>query len=175
MAISKRGGRALLMIAWAIAEAGCDSASSTGGASMDDLASAASAQRAAEEQKEQSAEAERKAKEAQQAAQAPAEPPGKVAGRPGVGEGGYFTAIVGARRRILNETERWPWLQAVQHFKAEHGRLPKDHAEFMSRVVEPLEINLGYKEENEVYFYDPNEGDFGELYVVEIAEEPAKK
>ena len=73
---------------------------------------------------------------------------------------------------MLNIADRLPWLQAVQHFKAEHGRLPKDHAEFMSRVVEPLEINLGYKEENQEFLYDPSEGDWGELYVVEKLEEP---
>jgi hypothetical protein len=36
-----------------------------------------------------------------------------------------------------------------------------------------MEINLGYKEEDEEFFYDPNEGDWGELYVVEKVEQPA--
>jgi hypothetical protein len=45
----------------------------------------------------------------------------------------------------------------------------------MSKIVEPLEINLGYKEENEEFFYDPNEGDWGELYVVEVEPEPGQK
>jgi hypothetical protein len=160
----------------AVLAPGCDSTSSTGGgASMEQLA-AASAQQAADQKKEdEQAEAQRQAEAAQRAAQPPAPPPLKRAGRPQVGEGGYLTAIVGARRRILNEADRWPWIQAVQHFKAEHGRLPKDNAEFMTKVVEPLEINLGYKEENEEFFYDPNEGDWGELYVVEMPEEPAAK
>jgi hypothetical protein len=160
------------MMVIAIGTVGCNSSSTSGGgASMDELASAASAQRDAAQQKEQErADAERKA---QEAAQASSEPEKKKAGRAKMGEGGYFTAIVGARRRILNEADRWPWLQAVQHFQAEHGRLPKDHAEFMSRVVVPLELNLGYKEENEEFFYDPNEGDWGELYVVEVVERPA--
>jgi hypothetical protein len=171
MAAFKWGVGLLLMLA--IGPTGCDSSTSTGGgASMDELASAASAQKAAEQQKkDEQAEAERKAKEAQQAAAAG--PPPKRAGRPQVGEGGYLTAIVGARRRVLNEADRWPWLQAVTHFKAEHGRLPKDHAEFMNKIVIPMEINLGYKEEDEEFFYDPNEGDWGELYVVEKVEEPA--
>jgi hypothetical protein len=175
MGVFRRGAELFLMIA--IGAAGCDSASSTsGGASMDELASAASAQRAAEQQKEdEKSEAERKAQEAQQAAQAAAGTPLNRAGRPQVGEGGYLTAIVGARRRIMNEADRWPWVQAVQHFKAEHGRLPKDHAEFMREIVERHEINLGYKEEGQEFFYDPNEGDWGEVYVVEYVEEPAEE
>jgi hypothetical protein len=138
---------------------------------MGELASAASAQREVERQKAaDEAEAERKAQEA--AAQAAASEK-KKAGRAKVGEGGYFTAIVGARRKILNETDRWPWVQAVQHFQATEGRLPKDHAEFMNRIVIPLEINLGFKQENEEFFYDPNEGEWGELYVVQTEPQPS--
>jgi hypothetical protein len=161
------------VMAVALVGTGCNSSSSGGGgASMEELARAAGAQQAAAEEKAQ-AEADRKAQE--EAARSPAEPQRKKAGRPDVGEGGYFTAIVGARRHILNEVDRWPWLQAVQHFKAERGRLPKDHAEFMREIVERHEINLGYKEEGQEFFYDPNEGDWGEVYVVEIVEEPAEK
>jgi hypothetical protein len=174
MAIRKNFVNLFIVTLIAAGTIGCDSSTSAGGgASMDELASAASAQRAAEQQQEQEkADAEKKA---QAAAEASAPPVKKKAGRPKVGEGGYFTAIVGARRRILNEADRWPWMQAVQHFQAEHGRLPKDHAEFMSRVVEPLEINLGYKEENEEFFYDPNEGEWGEVFVVEKVEQPASQ
>lgn len=153
---------------------GCDSPSTStaggGGSSMDDMATAVSARREAEKKAEQErVEAEKKAQEAA-VAEAAANPPRQLVGRPAVEPGGgYFNAIIGARRHALNETERWPWLQAVQHFEAEHGRLPKDHEEFMNKVVIPLEINLGYKEDNQEFFYDPNEGEWGELYVVDVA------
>jgi hypothetical protein len=74
----------------------------------------------------------------------------------------------------MNKLERLPWLQAVQHFQATEGRLPKDHAEFMKKVVEPLGINLGFKEEDQEFLYDPSVPPWGELYVVakETAESP---
>lgn len=161
------------MVTALVAYAGCDSSTDTGaGQSMDEVAAQLDAQTAAQQQEQSQAEAERKAQEAKQAAEPAAEQQRTLAGRPGVGEGGYYTAIVGARRHVLNRVERLPWLQAVQHFQATEGRLPKDHAEFMSRVVEPLEIDLGYKEENQEFLYDPSEGEWGEVYVVE--KEPAQ-
>jgi len=175
MTVAMHACRLVIGITLGIGVLGCESSTDTGGGgSMEQMAARLEAQNEAQQKDEQRLEAERKAEEARQAASSqPAERPRTAAGRPGVGEGGYFTAIVGARRHILNEADRWPWLQAVQHFQATHGRLPKDHAEFMSKIVEPLEINLGYKEENQEFFYDPNEGDWGELYVVEMVEEPA--
>jgi hypothetical protein len=168
MGIQIRASWLLLTASVALGAGGCGSSNSTGGASMGQLASAASAQRDVEEQKaKEQAEADRKA---QAAAQAAAVPTMKKAGRPKIEPGGYFRAIIGARRKILNETDRWPWIQAVQHFQATEGRMPKDHDEFMNRIVIPLEINLGYKEPYEEFFYDPNEGDFGELYVVTVRE-----
>ena len=144
---------------------GCDfSTPTTGGPSMDEITSQLDAQDAVHEQEQADAD---KAQEATPAVQPPAATERTLAGRQGVGEGGYYTAIVGARRHVLNRVERLPWLQGVQHFKAEHGRLPKDHAEFMSRIIEPLQIDLGYKEENQEFLYDPSEGDWGEVYVVE--------
>jgi hypothetical protein len=146
---------------------------------MDQMASAVSEQNAAAKK----AEEDRKAEEARKAAEAassapPAEPVRTKAGRAQVGEGGYLTAIVGARRRVLNESESWAWKQAVQHFKATEGRKPKDHKEFMEKVVKPLQIDLGYIEEGQEFLYDPSaesDGDLGVLYVVEKAEEPAAK
>jgi hypothetical protein len=107
--------------------------------------------------------------------QAPAAPNDEraVAGRapmdPG---GGYYSAIAGARRHIVNRVESLAWTQAVQHFQATEGRLPKDHDEFMSRIVAPLDIDLGYKEEDQEFLYDPSEGQWGTLYVVS-KEQPA--
>lgn len=156
------------------------SGSTSGGASMDTVSAQADAQEAARKREEQAAAAkaaeEKKAAEAQaaQAAQASAAAEMKKAGRSTVGPGGYYTAIVGARRHILNEAESWAWKQGVQHFRATEGRKPKDNDEFMKKIVIPLEINLGYKEENQEFYYDPNaesDGDLGVLYVVE--KEPA--
>jgi hypothetical protein len=151
---------------------GCESSAGTGGgASMDEMANALDVQKSAQQQDQARADAERAAQEAQQAAeQPPAEPEREVAGRERVAPGGYYTAIVGARRHVLNKVESLAWQQAVSHFQAEHGRMPKDHAEFMSRIVEPLGIDLGFKEENQEFLYDPNDkttGPYGTLFVVE--------
>lgn len=93
--------------------------------------------------------------------------PRTEAGRPTLEPGGYLTTIAGARRHILNRLDDLAWTQAVQHFQATEGRLPKDHAEFMTRIIEPLGIDLGYKEEDQEFLYDPNEGSWGAVYVVE--------
>jgi hypothetical protein len=152
---------------------GCGSSadsSSGGGSSMDQMAAQLDEQAAARQTAEARAAAEKKAQEeaaAKAAAEAP--PAQKKAGRAAVEPGGYANAIIGARRHALNESESWAWKQAVQHFKATEGRKPKDHDEFMKKVVTPLEINLGFKEEDEEFLYDPNaesEGDLGVLYVV---------
>jgi len=164
----------VLTIAIAFACAGCDSSSSSsGGASMDQMAGAVDAQNAA--QKQQAEAAAKKAEQDRMAAEKaakPAEPAKKVAGREAMAPGGgYYTAIIGARRHVLNQVDQLAWLQAVQHFQATEGRLPKNHDEFMKKVITPLDINLGYKEENQEFLYDPHEGPWGTLYVVE--KEPA--
>jgi outer membrane murein-binding lipoprotein Lpp len=165
----------VLTISIALGVSGCDSSSSSGGASMDQMAGAVDAQNAAQKQAAEAvarkAEEDRIAAEKAAAAK-PAEPERKLAGREAVAPGGgYYKAIIGARRHVLNQADRLPWLQAVQHFQATEGRLPKDHNEFMKKIVEPLEINLGYKEENQEFLYDPHEGQWGEVFVV--AKEPA--
>jgi hypothetical protein len=170
-------GMTFALCAAIIVIAGCDSSASTStgsGSSMDAMASAIDAQKAAQQQEQ--AQADRAAAEAQQAAaeQQPAEPERRVAGREGVAPGGYANAIIGARRHVLNRVESLAWQQAVSHFQAEHGRLPKDHDEFMKRVVTPLGIDLGFKEENQEFLYDPNDktqGPYGTLFVVESAEQ----
>jgi hypothetical protein len=178
MVVFKRAAGFSVLIMIALGAIGCDSSGdSSGGASMDEMAAQVDAQKQAQRQQEDAQkEAERKAQEAQAAAAAAqaAEQQRTVAGRAKVEPGGgYYRAIIGARRHVLNTVDDLAWRQAVQHFQAEHGRLPKDHAEFMSRVVEPLEINLGYKEENQEFLYDPTEGEWGEVYVVEMLEQPA--
>jgi hypothetical protein len=160
-------------IAACAAVVGCGSSntpSDAGGSSMDQMAAQLDQQAAAQRKAEEQAAAEKKAQEeaaAKAAADAPAER--KKAGRAAVEPGGYANAIIGARRHILNEAESWAWKQGVQHFKATEGRKPKDHDEFMKKIVIPLDINLGHKEEDEEFYYDPNaesDGDLGVLYVV---------
>jgi hypothetical protein len=145
---------------------------------MDAMASAVDAQKAAQQQQEQARAAAERQAAAQQAAaeQQAAEPERQVAGRERVAPGGYANAIIGARRHVLNQSESWAWQQAVSHFQATNGRLPKDHNEFMKQVVEPNGISLGFKEENQEFLYDPNDktqGPYGTLFVVEQATQPA--
>jgi hypothetical protein len=177
-------GKFVILILLGIVIGGCDSSTNTkrgGGASMGEMAAALDARQAAEQKEQQRLEAERKAEEARQAAAAAALPPEerrrKEAKRDPIGQGGYLTAIAGARRHVLNQVEDWAWTQAVQHFQATEGRLPKDHDEFMNKIVIPLEINLGFKEEGHEFLYDPTPTEdhpWGIVYVVEKVEEPAQ-
>jgi pyruvate/2-oxoglutarate dehydrogenase complex dihydrolipoamide acyltransferase (E2) component len=139
------------------------------------------AQKAAESQQDAArAEAERRAAEAQAAAaasQPPAEKPRTEAGRAPIGEGGYLVAIAGARRHVLNRVEDLAWTQGVQRFQATEGRLPKDHDEFMKRIVQELGIDLGYKEEGQEFLYDPTpneEHPWGTVYVVDAEAAPVQ-
>jgi hypothetical protein len=137
------------------------------------------AQTAEQKQQEQAkAEADQKAKDAAAAAaQPPAEPVRREAGRAPIGEGGYLVAIAGARRHVLNRVDDLAWTQGVQHFQAAEGRLPKDHDEFMKKIVEPLGIDLGFKEEGQEFLYDPTpseEHPWGTVYVVEAQTTPAQ-
>jgi hypothetical protein len=169
-----------VFVAAAFSVAGCGSGESGPRRSMSDVGAQLDAQSAAKAQDDQAkAEAERKAQEAQAAAvasQPPAEKLRTEAGRGQLGEGGYLVAIAGARRHVLNQIDDYAWKQAVQHFQATEGRLPKDHDEFMKRVIEPLGIDLGFKEEGQEFLYDPTpteDSAIGTLYVVEAAAQPA--
>jgi hypothetical protein len=98
---------------------------------------------------------------------APAEGGRTTAGAATVGEGGgYYSAIVGAHRHITTRVDDLAWKQAIQHYKATNGNMPKDHAEFMSGVIDGFGIALPPLEEGEEYLWIPDEGQFGELYVV---------
>jgi hypothetical protein len=147
---------------------------------MADVGKQLEAQAAAESQQDQAkAESESKAKEAQAAAaatQPPAEQRRTEAGRAPIGEGGYLVAIAGARRHVLNRVDDLAWTQGVQHFQATEGRLPKDHNEFMTKIVEPLGIDLGFKEEGQEFLYDPaptEDHPWGTVYVVEAEAQAA--
>jgi hypothetical protein len=184
MATSIHVGKWMVLIGLVTSVVGCDSSTNTksgGSGSMSEMAAALDAKRAEEKKEQQRLEAERKAEDARQAAATAALPPEgrprKEAKRDPVGQGGYYTAIVGARRHILNQIDDLAWGQAVDHFKATEGRKPKDHDEFMKKIVIPLGIDLGYIEENQEFLYDPNaereDGrDIGQLYVVEKVAEP---
>jgi hypothetical protein len=178
MGIQSQLGKAFLVVAIGLIASGCDSSGSAGSAQdMNAMATAATTERDA---KQQQADEAAKAEAERQAAEASANPPQparKEAGRGSIGEGGYLVAIAGARRHVLNQVDDLAWTQAVQHFQAEHGRLPKDHNEFMTRIIAPLEINLGYIEEGQEFLYDPTptqEHPWGTLYVVEKQQPPAQ-
>jgi hypothetical protein len=164
----------LLLSVIAVCIAGCDSGSSSGGGTMGQAAAQIDTRKTEEAQAAAKAADEKAAQEAAAAAQqaAAVQPPRTEAGRGDIGEGGYLVAIGGARRHVLNKLDDLAWTQGVQHFQAEHGRLPKDHAEFMSKIVEAQGFDLGYIEEGQEFLYDPNEGQWGTLYVVQKETNP---
>lgn len=162
-------------IALLLCVAGCGSSSDSGGgggSSMDQMAAQMDAQEAAKKQEEAQLAAQKKAEE-EAAAKAAAEAPPErmiVGHRPVEPGGGYYSAIIGARRHILNVVDSLSWIQGVRNFKAEKGRKPKDTAEFMKDVVNIYQLQLPRLEEGQEYLYDPNgesAGDFGQLYVIE--------
>lgn len=166
--------QAVFLIAMVVITAGCPSSASnsSGGTSMDSLASQVDAQNTAKKQQD---EAAKKAAADQQAAaaaaaQAPAAPEKKKVGsREIVQGGGYYSAIMGARRHVMNVVDNISWIQGVRSFKAEEGRKPKDNNEFIKVVVPKYDLQLPHIEADEEYLYDPNgetDGDFGALYVV---------
>jgi hypothetical protein len=159
---------------------GCDSgASSGGGSDMDALAAQldqakqaeANAKAAAEAAAAKAAADKQAAEEAarreveQQAAAAQA---GRsTAGAATVGEGGgYYSAIVGAHRHITTRMDDLAWISAVKSYWAEKGHYPKSHEEFME-CLKIYNTELPPLEQGQEYLYDPNEGQFGTLYIVE--------
>jgi hypothetical protein len=149
---------------------------------MDQMASAVDAQKVAKQQQDEAAAAkaaaDKKAAEGTSAAQpqVPTEPQKKVGGRPAPASGGYFAAIVGARRHVMNVVDSIAWIQGVRNFKGEEGRKPKNNDEFMKVVVTRYDLQLPRIEDDEEYLYDPNgetDGDFGQLYIVKKGTAPA--
>lgn len=140
---------------------------------MDQMAGAVDAQKEAKKQ-EADAAAMKAAADQKAASDAAAATPvqpemKKVGDRPRPEFGGYFGAIAGARRHVMNVVDNLAWIQGVRSFKAEEGRKPKDNNEFMKVVVTKYELILPKIEPDEEYLYDPNgetDGDFGQLYVV---------
>jgi CubicO group peptidase (beta-lactamase class C family) len=175
------------MVIGSLALTGCGPSAETGGGDMNALANqleqskqAAVAAKAAEEaraakekaaQEAAAAAAERQAQaEAERQAAAAAAPQGgTTAGAATVGQGGsYVDAIIGARRHILTATDNLAWTQALQHHKATTGEMPKNNEEFMKIMAEGG-IPLPELEQGQEHFWDPSEGDWGTLYIVEPA------
>ncbi len=173
----------VVVSAMALGIVGCGSSSSStsgssgGGTSMDALAGQVDAQNAAKKQEEAAnaakaaadaakAATERKATEAAAMAQQQK----KVVGsREVVAGGGYYSAIIGARRHVMNVVDNISWIQGVRNFQGTYGRKPKDTKEFMNVCVKENDLQLPRIEADEEYLYDPNgetAGDFGQLYVV---------
>lgn len=164
---------------------GCDEGGGGTAPSMDQLASQidqqkqadAAAKAAAEAKAAKGAAAQQAAAEAatrqaeeeaaRQAAAAAAPPGGTTAGAATVGQGGgYYSAIVAAHRHITTRVDDLAWTQALQHYKATTGEMPKNQEEFM-RIMSEGGIPLPELEQGQDYFWDPSEGDWGTLYIVE--------
>jgi hypothetical protein len=174
----------------ALGVAGCDSSSSSkssssgGGTSMDALAGQVDAQNAAKKQ-EEAANAAKSAADAAKAAaerkaaedQAMAQQKKAVGSREVVAGGGYYPAIIGARRHVMNVVDSISWIQGVRNFQGTYGRKPKDTKEFMNVCVKENDLQLPHIEADEEYLYDPNgetAGDFGQLYVVKKQDAPSE-
>jgi len=176
------------MFVGVVVNTGCDSGSAGGGggSDMDALAAqldqakqaeadakaaaeAAAAKAAADQQAAEEA-AQRKAQEdAAAAAAAAAQPAGgpTTAGAGTVGqEGGYMSAIVAAHRHITTRVDNLAWTQALQHHKAVTGEMPKTNEEFL-KIMDEGGIPLPELEQGQELFWDPSEGDWGTLYIVE--------
>ncbi len=153
MSVHKLVGYALIAFV-AVGLSGCGSSSGGGsqGKSMDAVVGEIDAEKSAEKrQKEEAAAAkaaaDEKAAEAkkaaeEQAASAQAKSMHKVGDRAAVAPGGYYSAIIGARRHILNVVDSLSWIQGVRNFKAEKGRKPKDTAEFMKDCVQTYQLSF---------------------------------
>jgi len=153
----------------ALATVGCERSTNQGETDMDRLAAQL------QQSKQAKAAAEQARAAAKSAAKAAPQPAGQAAprerGRTTVGSatlgegGGYYSAIAAAHRHIMNRVDELAWIQAVKSYWAEQGHYPKSHEEFM-KCLKTYNTELPPLEEGEEYLYDPNEGQFGTLYVV---------
>ena len=64
-------------------------------------------------------------------------------------------ASAGAYGFAVSEVSKIAVNQALQFFKAEHGRMPKDYDEFMSQIIKRNNIKLPVLPGNRRYQYDP--------------------
>jgi hypothetical protein len=166
---------AFATISFALLIAGCPSSgnNSSGGTSMDALASQADAQTAARKQEADAsaakAAADQKAAADASSAKTTEQEKKAVGSRPQPTTGGYYGAIMGARRHVMNVVDNISWIQGVRNFQGTYGRNPKDTKEFMNVCVKENDLQLPHIEADEEFLYDPNgesAGNFGQLYVV---------
>ena len=61
---------------------------------------------------------------------------------------------MGAYRPIIEQLMKGQIKQALDFFYVEHERFPKDHAEFMEKVIKPNQIQLPVLPEGYQYAYD---------------------
>lgn len=178
-----------VLIVSMVVSTGCDDSGSAsdGGSDMDALAAqleqskraeadakAAAEAAAAKAAAEQQAAEEAARKEAERIAteQAAAAAQGAAGGRTTAGagtvgqEGGYMSAIVAAHRHITTRVDDLAWTQALQHHKAMTGKMPKNSEEFL-KIMNEGGIPLPELEQGQELFWDPSEGDWGTLYIVE--------
>jgi len=76
-----------------------------------------------------------------------------------VGEGVVTTtakAYMAAKRNVVFEIQI---PQAMQYFRAEHGRVPNSHDEFMEKIIKDNLIKLPELPANHEYVYDPQAGE----------------
>jgi hypothetical protein len=167
--------QAVFLIAIVVITAGCPSSgsSSSGGTSMDQLAKEVDSQSAAKKQQDAAAvaktAADQKAAADATAAKAAEQEKKAVGSRPQPTTGGYYGAIMGARRHVMNVVDNISWIQGVKNFQGTYGRNPKDTKEFMNVCVKENDLQLPHIEADEEYVYDPNgesAGNFGQLFVV---------
>ena len=79
-------------------------------------------------------------------------------------------ASAGAYGYAVSEISKQTVQRALQFFQAEHGRFPKDHEEFMTRIIEQNNIQLPVLPGKRRYQYDVENH---ELVVVEAAKKTA--
>jgi len=81
----------------------------------------------------------------------------------------YEGAVVTPVKAIFSTEEYLAYnvsvVQALNLFEAENGRRPKDHTEFMEKIIKPNNIKLPVLPEGQSYRWDPTQGEKGELMV----------
>ena len=93
---------------------------------MDEMAGQLDAQNAARKQQEAAAAAKAAADQSAVAEQPPAEPEKKAVGsRDTAVGGGYYGAIMGARRHVMNVADSLSWIQGVRNFKGTKAESPR--------------------------------------------------
>ncbi len=65
-----------------------------------------------------------------------------------------LTYALDARESALEQVAEFPIIQGVQLFHATEGRYPKDHDEFMTRVIKANKIKLPALSKGKRYEYD---------------------